>query len=685
MASNRSRQSRRASSIVIPALPQGAVKPGFEPGCGDCAKATAAAARCGAVPPATPRAAALTSIAVVTSDGVEVTQAIQNMAHDVPLVADKRTIVRVYLSTTATASMLVQGLLKLRRLAPSGPWQFVRSLGPAHVDPAENGQLRVKRENESKSLNFLVPPELCAAGRVEVGLAMVWQTPAVTFLVPPLNAKRSITFAATPPLRVRILGVRYKSGNPAQSFEPSALDYTLIRSWLGRAYPVARTDWSQAVVNGPQAWPFDASAINAFVRGIRMGDVAGGTDARTHYFGLVSDANGANFMRGLASGIPGTADPSTVASGPTGSDTWGWDVDGSYGDWYTGHELGHTFGRFHAEFCGASGGAPYPFVNGQLSNADGAFVGFDTGDPAHGLPIKALPGTIWHDVMTYCSSQWISSFTYTGIRDRLVLEDALPAGAMPVAAGRSRRTRGRKLSATPTTHVVGTLNLTRGTGSLRHVTAYATLPSGGELLPASKAATAARRSSSGPAAITLRLFAGGRKAPQEFAATFIPDACTNPGDDVTGTVDALIPAPPDAARLELVLNGHVVDTYEAGTMPRAVRDIRSISAPTRARRRGVAAPADQGEADAVITWQETGVPKADTRARSAETRGRTYVVQVSADDGQTWQTAGFGLSEPQTSIDRRLFGSADTIKVRVIASDGFRSVTTEKTLKVADL
>ena len=79
-------------------------------------------------------------------------------------------------------------------------------------------------------------------------------------------------------------------------------------------------------------------------------------DARTHYYGLVSDGDGSFFMRGLASGIPGTADPSTVASGPTGVNTWGWDTDGSYGDWYTGHELGHTFGRFHAEFCGAGGG-----------------------------------------------------------------------------------------------------------------------------------------------------------------------------------------------------------------------------------------------------------------------------------------------------------------------------------------
>ena len=115
------------------------------------------------------------------------------------------------------------------------------------------------------------------------------------------------------------------------------------------------------------------------MRGIRTTDVTGGVDARTHYYGLVSDGGGGFFMRGLASGIPGTADPSTVASGPTGTTTWGWDSTDLMG-LVQGH-AGHTFGRFHAMFCGAAGGAPYPFVNGQLSDADGAFVGFDTGDP----------------------------------------------------------------------------------------------------------------------------------------------------------------------------------------------------------------------------------------------------------------------------------------------------------------
>jgi hypothetical protein len=65
---------------------------------------------------------------------------------------------------------------------------------------------------------------------------------------------------------------------------------------------------------------------------------------------------------------------------------------------------------------------------GQLANADNAFVGFDVGDPAHSLPMAALPGTDWHDVMTYCNTQWLSSYTYQPIYTRLVAENDLAPG-----------------------------------------------------------------------------------------------------------------------------------------------------------------------------------------------------------------------------------------------------------------
>ena len=395
-------------------------------------------------------------------------------------------------------------------------------------------------------------------------------------------------------------------------------------------------------------------------------------------------------MRGLASGIPATADPSTVASGPTGSGDFGWDHDGSYGDWYTGHELGHTFGRFHAEFCGAGGGASYPFANGQLSNADGAFVGFDTGDAAQNLPMRALPGEIWHDVMTYCAFQWLSSFTYTNIRNRLTQEDALPAG-MPGGSGAraSRSARGAKaMSNTDLIHVVATVNLTHASGQLQHVTPQPAVASGAVLSREKEGPR--RRSASGKPNLALRVYGSDDALLAEYRTELIPDACRDAGDDETGTVDASIPQNPAAVRLELVLDGNVLDTFSPGRPAKAVKDIRAASRAGKraATRDGVGGPSDES-INPVITWSDAA-PAArtsrGTRAEgAAEPAGAVYSVQVSTDDGETWQTVGFGLRDPQVAIDHNLLGDAEKIKVRITSIDGFRSATVEKVFKASDL
>jgi hypothetical protein len=642
-------------------------------------------------------------------DGVEVTQAIQDMAHSVPLVAQKRTVARVYLGIAGPDPITVSGVIRVRRVGSSGLGTAIRAQAPLTIDPALNGNLRAKRESEARSLNFILPRQVLTAGQWEVRLSSLNRVQPHRALVVPIGASRTITFAASPPLRVRLVGIRYQSG--AASVTPTALDFTLIQSWLGRAYPAPAVEWSQVTVDGPSAWPFQAPAINAFLRGLRTTDVAGGLDARTHYYGLVADNNAANFMRGLASGIPTTADPSTVASGPCGGSTFGWDTDGSYGDWYTGHELGHTFGRFHAEFCGAGGGAPYPFTDGQLSNADGAFVGFDVGDIANGLPLRALPGTAWHDVMSYCVNQWISSFTYTGIRTRLIAEDMLlagPAGAgapLPAARKRAgaRRASGRG-GAMPsgTIHVVATLNVTQRTGELRHVTPVAAIPPGQTALASGRPRRRATARGTAPApAVVLRAFGKADTLIAEFVAPFIPDACRDAGDDVTGSIDAFVPGASAATRLELVLDGAVVDTFASGAAaPPAVASIRG-SAPARPRRSGPArasaraggAEAADTDADPVLSWTLAapagrGARKAARGAARATTAGGAatrYTVQVSVDGGATWQTVGYGLTEPQVRIDRSVLGDADTVKVRVTATTGFKSVATEKTMKASEL
>ncbi len=619
----------------------------------------------------------------VTFEGMEITQAVQDMGHSVPLIAGKATVVRVYLGTTTNTPVTVRGVLRYK-LATAATWSQVTSIRPVLLNPAENGQLRLKRETLDKGLNFLLPAATMAAGNWTFALSQVQQvSPPGAVLPIPAGASRVVAFQTTPPLRVRIIGVRYTDSThgPIKSHEPAPKDFVLIRSWLGRAYPVGAVVWSQAVMNGPNAWPFEAGQNNAFIRALRAQDMAHGGDRRTHYFGLVDDAAGLNFMRGLASGVPTNApDPSTVASGPTGTSNFGWDFDGSYGDWYTGHELGHTFGRLHAMFCGADGGGPYPYPNGQLSPNDGSFVGFDLGDAANGVPMQALPGVAWHDVMTYCNNQWVSAFTYVGIRNRIIAEGALPAGvpAPGAGAGAAGAAAAGGVAMNPTSiHAIATVNVTKDTGAFQFVNPLPVAASG-----ATPGAANAK--------YTLQLKKADGTVIGTYPAPFYPDACTEPGYDATGLIDATIPSHADADALELVHGAKVLATYRAGAAPVQVQNIQPAGGGVGAA--GIAAAGAGGAdlGDPVITW--SGGPVAGVAAvavlgaaGAAPVGDPSYTVQISTDDGHSWSTIGVGLKQPQVQIDRTLLEGAHQVQVRVTATDGFRSTSTTEKLRAEDL
>ncbi len=568
----------------------------------------------------------------VVVDGVEVTQAVQDHLNSVPLVAGKRTIVRVYLSYSA-GPVSVRGVLRVAR-SPSGPWFGIAPIGPAALDPSRSGSslaaLLSRRHDVGFSLNFALPSNFTSAGALSLKLGSVRMAtgPLLPLTPPPLTTVR---FTRAAPLRVHVARIRYASGG-ATTHLPSALDIDLIRSWLRRAYPVATVTLTTSTIDAPHPAPFDASEINALLIALRAVDVAGGTDRRTHYYGLVADGGG--FMRGLASGIPSGPSPGTVASGPTGPSTFGWDTDGTYGDWYTGHELGHTFGRFHAEFCGAGGGASYPFTGGQLSNADGRYVGLDAGDPLLALPMRALPGAAWHDVMSYCANQWLSSFTYDGIRRRLSAENALGAGGPPAGAAASGPG-----DAVAGLHVVAAANLTRGTGALSAV-----LPSPDEPSPPDD--DAGRE----PFSVALTTARGRVLVNQPVA--FRPSACELPDDDLTGTIDAVLPPAPEARRIELRHDGRVLDSRPIGGPAAPAAGPGEVSAPPAVR----VGPAPDD--DVLVEWD---APPA---------AGRRFLVQASADGGATWRAVGIDLAEPVVRIDPDDFPGRGEITLRLVATSG---------------
>jgi hypothetical protein len=103
-----------------------------------------------------------------------------------------------------------------------------------------------------------------------------------------------------------------------------------------------------------------------------------------------------------------------------------------------------------------------------------------------------------------------------------------------------------------------------------------------------------------------------------------------------------------------LVDGDTVDTFQASATPPGARRLRRLDAERHL---------------LSLAW--------DTDAR---TEGEhTYIVQISTDNGRTWQTLAVGLVTPEITIDRNQFYRAESLLVRVIATDGFRSseVTSE--------
>ncbi len=573
--------------------------------------------------------------AAVRVDGVEATQSIQDLNQSVPLIALKSTVARVYLSSTLAAPITVRGTLWIRRLS-DGTGRVLGSLNSVLLDPAQFGQVDAQRRNVAGSLNFALPPELVTAGDLVVALMTLTDTMSnqpVDFAPP--GDLTTVSFVNSPPLRLRLIGFSYAQGTPPQTFTPRALDFGLTVSWLQRAYPVALVIASQSVAPANAAVPFGCGDINTQVAALRALDMSAGADRRTHYYGMVSD--GGFFMRGCA-GVPSTPDPSAVGSGPSGSASWGWDFDGSYADWYCGHELGHTFGRKHPGFCGESHDDPsYPFIAGQLANADDAFVGFDVGDAAYGLAMAALPGTDWHDVMTYCSTQWLSSYTYTGIRARLIAEDALGSGGGGSGRPDERFPAGfeREGQATPHTLVslIAELNLRRETGRIAYI-----LPiSAGRMTPPDP-----------DSPVMIRTARGNNETLAEFRVPVKPFSDEDPNEVGHALCDVIIAVHPDAAVIELYLKGQLVDTRRRSRVAPVVPEVRILGFDAGGLTLGWGDEADRDEA-------------------------HSYSVQLSDDNGRSWRTVAVGLTTRRVTIHPDNVPPNRRVLVRVQATDGFRS------------
>ncbi len=241
-----------------------------------------------------------------------------------------------------------------------------------------------------------------------------------------------------------------------------------------------------------------------------------------------------------------------------------------------------------------------------------------------------------------------------GIRSRIAAEDQMtppaggggvPAGAVAAPPQAGAPPSPTAVSGTPQLaqgkflNVIATVNLTKQTGKIQHVH-----PIESAQLGRAEATSSTR----------VRLLDASGSPLRDEPVELRLGSCPMPGEDQTGLVDAILPFDPGIQVVELLLNGQVIDTFAASPVQPAISNVRAGAA---ARPGHVA-----------LAWDVHHAPASTV----------SYSVQVSTNEGRTWQTVAVRQPTPTAEINLEQFRPAKKVHVRVIASDGFNTQMTSQ-------
>ncbi|WP_420128133.1 hypothetical protein [Longimicrobium sp.] len=556
---------------------------------------------------------------------LEVTQGMQDTGNGVPLVGGRLTWVRVHLRLNETGTASIRGRLHVR--TDAGLDTLLQSLNAAVLNPDKEGRAATNRMLFPATLNFELPANALPPGVVRLRLAHLFHEQSGEMIAcPACELPQEVTIGDSAVLRLKVVALRDEYGRHADEDQVVAL-----RDWARRVLPVSevRMEWVSMYV----PTPLECGDINLHLARIRALDVRAGQDSRTRYYGIVADG-GSLPMRGCSSGLPPTADASYIASGPAGVPRLGvypWDRDGSYTDWYSSHELAHTFG------------VPHPPRDG-CQPADTAGTAVMILEPlAAGIDLHSANSM--NDLMSYtstggCVGPWLTPAAYRQILKRLHEEqfDYLARATVSAPAG-------RLFERAAWLNVAGTVGRSYG---LMHSSVHGTVAVGEpgtdprrdaeylQATPATRQVTILLLDPNG-----LEVAAGA--APLQFDAR---DRTPDQPGTWSGAFNAYLPNHPAGSAVRLVYQNLALGTFPISHhAPR-------LDGPVTVRR-------TQGGLE--FTW----------RARDAdpEAGALTFFIQSSFDDGQRWVTVQEQTRAPLTVSPAFLHGRVN-VRVRVIASDG---------------
>ncbi len=286
-------------------------------------------------------------------------------------------------------------------------------------------------------------------------------------------------------------------------------------------------------------------------------------------------------------------------------------------------EVAHTLNRAHAPGCGAGG-------------ADSDFPGLNGGIDETGLDVlrrKVYDPSWVYDYMGYCGgakNSWTSMYTYEA------MAGLLPAG----------------VAYTPTTHLAApvAVNSAMLVGSGEVGPTRATLLHGFFLLPAGAAIPPT--ADDGPYSIELLDSRGGVLAARHFAPLVMSDGDSSD----SGPFNVSIPWV-DGATSAVFRHGEEV--------------IGGVKSSAHAPKVNLISPAG-GEA-----WGSSGSQTLKWSASDTDGNPLQFLLQYSTDGGHTWSVLAPNLTQTSLDIDASFLPGSNDARLRVVASDGFRTATAD--------
>ena len=599
--------------------------------------------------------------------GMEVTQGIQDLNNSVLLIKNRRTFVRVYVKSAGSSVSGVTAQLSAPALR-LGPIQPINPVGTKITVRANPN-----RTDINQSYLFELPWSWTQNSNLNLEVTL---NPYKVPLEPNYannTASTTVSFVNSPSLSVEFLrlnftlnGTTYRprisadvlktyswilrayplGGAVGDKFKPRLWDVdggTQLGNWVNRsspdckaAYPNAKDDVSLCASYYTNGWLFYYRIATQF------GILNVGLKTDAFYYGMISDASN-NFPRGQAM-------YTKTSVGPAGTPGQyfnlgsGWDTDGSYADWYAAHEIGHSLGRSHpnsgsdnpntsnvTENCGHSRSDPnYPYGNTSTASApigpaNGNIEGFDGGDPAFNIAPAVLPSNIWNDVMSYCSNQWISDYTYTGMYNYMLAHPSL------AAAGANLPHAGDFLAISG---VINPLANTAGFAFIRRLDNVVNVPA---LVPGD---------------YSIRLLDDSGTVLAEDAFTPSPDT-----DITTLSFGQVVDFISGTRNVQIIKNsdGTVLASLPVSPNPPSVSNVAIQGAPN--------------PVDGVVTL---GWSASDT-----DNDNLVFDVAYSRDNGATFQPVAINISGNSTQIDTATLGGSGTAILRVTASDGMNSASSD--------